>query len=90
LGKLPYQFSAIAVALGGAKHNEPKIELNEQISGVDIKGEISFRDVHSTYPSRPDAPILKGLNCAIRADRQSPLLEALEAVSFAGSVDVLQ
>lgn len=31
----------------------------------ELKGDIVFEDVHFAYPSRPDAPVLKGLNLTI-------------------------
>ncbi|KAJ6894497.1 hypothetical protein NC652_028303 [Populus alba x Populus x berolinensis] len=30
-----------------------------------VRGEIDFQDIHSSYPSRPDTPILQGLNLRI-------------------------
>ena len=41
-----------------------------------IKGQIELRDVHFTYPSRPDAPILEGLSLTI---------EAGQTVAFVGA-----
>ncbi|PIA51513.1 hypothetical protein AQUCO_01100395v1, partial [Aquilegia coerulea] len=34
-----------------------------------VKGDIEFRDVHFSYPSRPDTPILQGLNLKVRAGK---------------------
>lgn len=35
----------------------------------DVRGEITFKDVEFSYPSRPDTPILKGLNLKLRAGK---------------------
>jgi len=44
----------------------PKIKVNEpgtrHIKSSDITGRIVFKDVHFTYPSRPDVPVLKGFS----------------------------
>ena len=38
---------------------------DEGVTPVQFKGEISLRDVKFTYPTRPDAPVLKGINLDI-------------------------
>jgi len=37
----------------------------EQIQNIKLDGAIEFSDVHFTYPSRPDIPVLKGLDLRI-------------------------
>ena len=37
----------------------------DEIQKVDFSGPIKFSDVHFTYPTRPDIPILKGFNMTI-------------------------
>lgn len=39
-------------------------EEGEQLSGVD--GTIEFRDVHFRYPTRPEQPVLRGLNLTVK------------------------
>ncbi|CAJ1974513.1 unnamed protein product [Sphenostylis stenocarpa] len=39
-----------------------------------IKGDIEFRDVHFSYPSRPDKPILQGLSLSIPAGKTVALV----------------
>ncbi|XP_011030854.1 PREDICTED: putative multidrug resistance protein [Populus euphratica] len=34
-----------------------------------VRGEIDFQDIHFSYPSRPDTPILRGLNLRIPAGK---------------------
>jgi len=41
-----------------------------------IKGQIELRDVHFTYPSRPDAPVLEGLSLTIDAGQTVALVGA--------------
>ncbi|KAJ2780131.1 hypothetical protein H4R18_003635 [Coemansia javaensis] len=39
-----------------------------------IRGDISFRDIHFSYPSRPDVPILRGFNLEIRPGQKVALV----------------
>lgn len=39
-----------------------------------IKGGINFRDVHFSYPSRPEKPILQGLSLSIPAGKTVALV----------------
>ncbi|XP_021892916.1 ABC transporter B family member 15-like [Carica papaya] len=39
-----------------------------------VRGEIEFKDVHFSYPSRPDTPILQGLNLKIPAGKSVGLV----------------
>ncbi|KAJ6980146.1 hypothetical protein NC653_028077 [Populus alba x Populus x berolinensis] len=39
-----------------------------------VRGEIDFQDIHSSYPSRPDTPILQGLNLRIPASKTGGLV----------------
>ncbi|PRQ40107.1 putative xenobiotic-transporting ATPase [Rosa chinensis] len=34
-----------------------------------LKGKVEFKEVHFSYPSRPDTPVLEGLNLTIRAGK---------------------
>lgn len=42
----------------------------------DFKGDIQFRGVHFSYPSRPDVSILHGLDLDIPADKTTALVGA--------------
>ncbi|ORX47670.1 multidrug resistance protein 1 [Piromyces finnis] len=62
-------FTAISAATGAAAilfhiiQREPKINKESgECPSQPLKGHIEFRDVHFTYPSRPDTEILKGIN----------------------------
>lgn len=41
-----------------------------------IHGNIEFQELEFTYPSRPDEPVLKGLNAVIKANQQVALVGA--------------
>lgn len=63
-----------ASAAGASERLLEVINRKSQIDGTSESGDksapfdsadITFRDVHFTYPSRPDVPVLKGVNFAI-------------------------
>ncbi|RZC92416.1 hypothetical protein C5167_004250 [Papaver somniferum] len=47
----------------------PAIDLEDEKGKVltYVRGDIEFKDVHFSYPSRPDTPILQGFNLKVRA-----------------------
>ncbi|CAI9093062.1 OLC1v1028468C1 [Oldenlandia corymbosa var. corymbosa] len=49
----------------------PEIDTQSRKGKVldEVKGDIEFRDVHFRYPSRPNTPILQGLNLRIKAGK---------------------
>ncbi len=47
---------------------------NELVEPVNLEGEIRFEDVHFTYPSRKDIPILKGLDMKITKGQKVALV----------------
>ncbi|KAI1265157.1 ABC transporter [Xylariaceae sp. FL1019] len=57
---------------------EPKIdtwsEEGEKLDAVD--GHIEFRDVHFRYPTRPEQPVLRGLNLSVRPGQYIALVGA--------------
>ncbi|KAJ2512672.1 hypothetical protein GGI11_004661, partial [Coemansia sp. RSA 2049] len=75
--------SAITSAQGSAAK---VFEIIDRVSPIDpldtetgkkvdkIRGDIHFRDIHFTYPSRPDVPILKGFNVEIRPGQKVALV----------------
>ncbi|KAL0079202.1 P-loop containing nucleoside triphosphate hydrolase protein [Phycomyces blakesleeanus] len=73
--QLPPNFAAITTASGAAYKIFETIERipdidADSIEGIQppkIVGDIEFKDVQFTYPTRPDVPILKCLNLKIRS-----------------------
>ena len=47
---------------------------DEGLKPTNIKGNISFKNIVFTYPTRPDIPILKGLNLEIEAGKTVALV----------------
>ncbi|KAJ2371520.1 hypothetical protein GGI05_007805, partial [Coemansia sp. RSA 2603] len=75
--------SAISTAQGSAARVFSIIDRQSPIDPLDtengkkvekIVGEISFRNIHFSYPSRPDVPILKGFNLDIRPGQKVALV----------------
>ncbi|KAL2422061.1 ABC multidrug transporter MDR2 [Exophiala dermatitidis] len=42
----------------------------------EVRGDIEFRDVHFRYPTRPDVPVLRGLNLTVKAGQYIALVGA--------------
>ncbi|KAK9368869.1 P-loop containing nucleoside triphosphate hydrolase protein [Lipomyces kononenkoae] len=40
----------------------------------DVRGDIEFRDVHFRYPTRPEVPVLKGLNITVKKGQYAALV----------------
>ncbi|KAK9321030.1 P-loop containing nucleoside triphosphate hydrolase protein [Lipomyces orientalis] len=40
----------------------------------DVQGDIEFRDVHFRYPTRPEVPVLKGLNLTVKKGQYAALV----------------
>ncbi|KAG6755404.1 hypothetical protein POTOM_041226 [Populus tomentosa] len=51
-----------------------------------VRGEIDFQDIHFSYPSRPDTPILQGLNLRIPAEARSMTNDLSKGGNDIGSV----
>ncbi|KAJ2480773.1 hypothetical protein IWW56_002214 [Coemansia sp. RSA 2131] len=75
--------SAISTAQGSAARVFSIIDRESPIDPLDsetgtkvdrIRGDISFRNIHFSYPSRPDVPILKGFNLEIRPGQKIALV----------------
>ncbi|KAJ1990359.1 hypothetical protein GGI25_006089 [Coemansia spiralis] len=75
--------SAISTAQGSAAKVFEIIDRPSPIDPLDtengkkvakIHGDIIFRDIHFSYPSRPDVPILKGFNLEIRPGQKVALV----------------
>lgn len=67
------------------KDNEVDLS-NEEIDTYSIKGNVNFEDVHFTYPTRTDIPVLKGISLDIKAGQKI----ALVGSSGAGKSTIIQ
>ncbi|KAI7832934.1 multidrug resistance protein 1-like protein [Kickxella alabastrina] len=76
-------FSSISTARGSAYRVYAIIDRQSPINPLDtetgkkvdkIRGDISFRNIHFSYPSRPNVPILKGFNLEIRPGQKVALV----------------
>ncbi|CAN0368708.1 unnamed protein product [Lampetra planeri] len=45
---------------------EPRMRTDGTLAPVQLEGQVSFKDVTFAYPSRPDAPVLKGVSFELR------------------------
>ncbi|XAR48125.1 Xenobiotic-transporting ATPase [Bertholletia excelsa] len=76
MGALP-NLSSFSEAAAAAKRIFEMIDRKPQIDSDDVrgkvlaevKGEIEFKEVSFSYPSRPDAPVLKGVNLKVKAGK---------------------
>lgn len=66
----------------------PEVDVTRQTLAlsVPIEGNIAFRDVHFSYPSRPDIEVLKGISLDVKAGRKI----ALVGQSGAGKSTIVQ
>lgn len=53
---------------------DPWSEDGEHVT--EVEGNIEFRDVHFRYPTRPDVPVLRGLNLTVKAGQYVALVGA--------------
>ncbi len=54
--------------------SEMDLEKNPLITPQKIAGDIEYKNVHFTYPTRPDIPILKGIDIKIKAGQKVALV----------------
>ncbi|KAJ2504012.1 hypothetical protein IWW47_002726, partial [Coemansia sp. RSA 2052] len=75
--------SAISTAQGSAAKVFDIIDRRSPIDPLDtetgkkierVRGEISFRNIHFSYPSRPDVPVLKGFSLEIQPGQKVALV----------------
>lgn len=67
--------------------NESEVDLTHDTFEIPkIEGNITFKDVHFTYPTRQDIPILKGISLDIKAGQKIALVGA----SGAGKSTIIQ
>ncbi|ODV91348.1 hypothetical protein CANCADRAFT_3056 [Tortispora caseinolytica NRRL Y-17796] len=78
-----FSFAPDMTKAGGAARNvlsllrlEPSIdaETDEGIKIDDCRGDIDFVDVHFRYPTRPEVPVLRGLNLSVKRGQYSALV----------------
>lgn len=91
LGTLSGLFSEFMSAVGASERvfalmdRAPGVPCEGGIQPSQMLGHITFEDVHFTYPSRPDTPVLNGLNLEIQPNQKV----ALVGSSGAGKSTVL-
>jgi len=74
LGQASPNFNAFATAQAAASVVFDTIDRKPAIDSLDtsgrqlakVRGEICFNEVHFSYPTRPDVPILNGLSFTLR------------------------
>ena len=57
--------------------SHPKIDTSNAAQGQDLEqtnGKLEFRDVHFHYPTRPDRPVLRGLNLVVEPGQHIALV----------------
>lgn len=57
--------------------SHPKIDTSDRAQGQDLEhtnGKLEFRDVHFHYPTRPDRPVLRGLNLVVEPGQHIALV----------------
>lgn len=69
-----------------AEEPELNIETAKNAQASAIEGTIAYQDVHFSYPSRPDLPVLKGISFQIQAGEKI----ALVGYSGAGKSTIIQ
>ena len=73
-------YTSIAGALGATERvkeildRPSEMEIDTQHNDLSLKGNIRFDNVHFVYPSRPEVPVLKGINLDIRAGEKIALV----------------
>lgn len=65
---------------------EVAVSTSQTAPDIPIEGYISYRDVHFSYPTRPDIQVLKGLNIEVRPGQKV----ALVGTSGAGKSTIVQ
>ena len=82
IGQCGPQLSAVAEAKGAAAKLIEVVTRTPAIDSEDsggqkldaVEGRVEFRDVHFTYPSRPDAPIFQGFSLSMAAGQTVALV----------------
>lgn len=72
-------YSEIVSAIGGTERIREILSLDSELDihstkTMDIKGDIDYNDVHFSYPTRKDFPILKGISFKVEAGSKTALV----------------
>lgn len=79
IGSLPELWAKIQKAIGATEKlmelfDIQTEEIIESADDIRVKGKIEFRDVHFSYPTRPDIEVLKGLSFTLEAGQTVALV----------------
>jgi len=79
LGSLPNLYADIQKAIGASEHLmnliEEDVEPTNQINNLtDFKGNVTFNDVHFSYPSRKEIEVLKGISFECQSGETTALV----------------
>lgn len=81
LGSLGSFYTQILSTLGGTERlreileTDGELDLSKEAKEVlDVSGNIAFKDVEFSYPSRPDLPVLKGINLHVNPGEKIALV----------------
>jgi ABC-type multidrug transport system fused ATPase/permease subunit len=81
LGSLGSFYTQILSTLGGTERLREILETDGEIDldadpkeSLNINGNVAFHDVEFAYPSRPDLPVLKGINLAVNPGEKIALV----------------
>lgn len=81
LGSLGSFYTQILSTLGGTERLREILETDGELDlskeakeALDVSGNIAFKDVEFSYPSRPDLPVLKGINLHVNPGEKIALV----------------
>ncbi|HIP36075.1 MAG TPA: ATP-binding cassette domain-containing protein [Crocinitomix sp.] len=79
LGSLPNLYADIQKAIGASEHLmnliEEDVEPTNQLNSLtDFKGDVTFNDVHFSYPSRKEIEVLKGISFECKSGETTALV----------------
>ena len=90
IGSLPELWAKIQKAIGATEKlmelfDIQTEEIIESADDIRVKGKIEFRDVHFSYPTRPDIEVLKGFSF-FEVDKrfENEVLKAFKDVTYKG------